>query len=96
MTSSIKDYKMQTDRNTAIRTIDQAVTRSEISLIALNHITSEYSLEYFKDLDKADMPHNLDMIFTELRTIYDLLREENEGLREYKLDLEAEGKRNVQ
>jgi len=81
---------LQTDSLTAIRTLTHAVSRSEISLIALNHITSEHSLEYFKDLDKEDIPHNLDALFEELRSIYELLREENEGLREYKRDLEAE------
>ena len=84
------------DNALAIRTINHAVTRAEIPLIALNHITSEYSLEYFKDLAKEDIPHNLDNFFTELRSIYDLIREEMQELREYKLDLEAKEKRNVQ
>jgi len=87
---------LTTDTQTAIRSLDHAINRSEISLIALNHITSEYSLEYFKYLHKDDIPYNLDTLFAELRTIYSLLREENEGLREYKLDLEAQGKSNVQ
>jgi len=82
------DFKV--DSLTAIRTINEAVCRSEIPLIALQHITSDDRLEYFKDLAKEDIPHNIDTLFQELRSIYDLLREENEGLREYKLDLEAE------
>ena len=84
------------DNALAIRTVSYAVERVEIPLIALNHITSEDSLKYYKDLDKEDIPHNLDNFFTELRTIYDLIRGEMEELREYKFDLEAKGKRNVQ
>jgi len=79
-----------------IRAINRTTTRTEITLLALNHITSEHSLEYFKDLSKEDIPHNLDNLFTELRTIYDLIHEEMEGIRDYKLDLEEEVERNVQ
>jgi len=40
--------------------------------------------------------HNLDSFFEELRAIHDLLNEENEELREYKLKLQREWVQNVQ
>ena len=86
-------HDFSTDTITAIKTLDYAVRRSDIALLALNHITSEYSLEYFKDLGAEDLPHNLDKFFEELSTIHDLLHEEVRELREYKLDLEASLKR---
>ncbi len=91
MSNNQRDFT--TDSRTAVKTLDHTVKRSEIALIALNHITSEYSLEYFKDLTPADIPHNLDNFFEELRTIHELLYEEINELREYKLDLEAKIKR---
>ena len=88
-----KRHDFTTEIITTVRTIDDAVRRSDIALLALNHITSEYSLEYFKDLGAEDLPHNLDKFFEELSTIHDLLHEEVRELREYKLDLEASLKR---
>ena len=86
-------HDFTTNTITTIKTLDCAVRRSDIALLALNNITSEYSLEYFKDLGTEDLPHNLDKFFEELSTIHDLLHEEMRELREYKLDLEASLKR---
>lgn len=85
-----------TDSRTVIRTIDRTISRGDIPLLALNNITSEYSLEYFKDLSPADMPRNLDKFFEELRAIHELLQEELDELREYKTELEAKVKPHVQ
>jgi hypothetical protein len=82
-------YDFTTDSRTVARTLDHTVRRSDIHLISLNHITSEYMLEYFKDLAVEDLPHNMDIFFEELRTIHELLCEEINNLKEYKLDLET-------
>ena len=84
------ETQFTTDSRTVIKNIGSVVARSEISLIALNHITSDRSLEYFKDLDKEDLPHNLYDLFMELGTIHSLLQEEISELRDFKLELQNE------
>ncbi len=79
-----------------VRTLDHAISRMDISLLALNWIKSEDSLNYYKDLSEEDFSHNMQTLFEELRTIHSMLYEEVDGLREYKLDLDEEIKRNVQ
>ena len=78
------------DSRAVIRNLDHVVTRSNVALLALVFITNEYNLEYFKDLGQEDIGRNLDTLFEELRAIHELLNEENEDLREYKLKLEKE------
>jgi len=89
-----KDFKV--DSRAVIGNLDQVVTRSNVALLALVFITNESSLEYFKDLGQEDIGHNLDTLFGELRSIHELLHEENEELREYKLKLQKEWVQNVQ
>lgn len=90
-----QDFK--TDSRQVIGNLDQVVTRSHVALLAFGSITSEESLQYFKDISKEDdIVHNLDSFFEELRAIHDLLNEENEELREYKLKLQREWVQNVQ
>lgn len=91
MSNNQRDFT--TDSRTAARTLDHTVRRSGIYLLSLNHLTSEFMLEYFKDLAFEDIPHNMDIFFDELRTIHELLYEEINELREYKLDLEEKIKR---
>jgi hypothetical protein len=86
-------HNFTTDSRTVARTLDHTIRRSDIHLISLKYITSEYMLEYYKDLDMEDLPHNMDIFFEELRTIHELLFEDINKLKEYKLDLETTTKR---
>ncbi len=79
---------------TTIGILDSATNRMGITLLALNWLQSEDSLQYFKDLDKDDIPHNLDALFEEIRTIHSMLHEEVDQLSEYKEELK--GSVNVQ
>ena len=78
------------DNRSIIKVIGNAVARSEVSLRALNHITSEESLAYYKGLDQEDLQHNMDDLFTELRAIHALLQEEISTLRDHRLELQKE------
>nr|BDD47913.1 hypothetical protein 2 [Campylobacterota bacterium] len=78
---------------TTIETLDQAISRIDISLLALNWIKSEDNLNYYKDLKEADFHHNMETLFEEIRTIHSMIYEEIDGLREYKLDLNGRLKR---
>jgi hypothetical protein len=67
-----------------IETVDTATERIEVHLMALNWLTSTSSEKYYTELDSEDIAHNMKSLFSELRTIRSLLREENEILRDHK------------
>jgi len=75
---------------TTVNTLESTTSRIGIALLALNWIQSESNLEYMKDLGIEDVPHNLDTIFEELRTIHSLIYEELEELREHKIAMNKE------
>ena len=67
-----------------IKTVDSATERIEVHLMALNWLTSSDSEKYYSELAGEDISHNMESLFSELRTISSLLREENEKLRDHK------------
>ena len=67
---------MNGEQQLKIRHLDHSINVSYIALLALSKITDDGSKEYYKDLDKADLAHNIETLFTELRTIHMLLIEE--------------------
>jgi lipoate synthase len=79
---------------TTINVLGTTSSRIGIALLALDWVQGEKNLEYMKDLSIEDIPHNLDTIFEELRTIHSIIYEEIEELREHKNRLN--GSTNVQ
>jgi len=75
---------------TTINTLESTSSRIGIALLALNSVQSESNLEYLKDLSIEDIPHNLDTMFEELRTIHSIINEELEELREHKIAMNKE------
>ncbi len=77
--------------NSTISTIgvlETTTQRTGVTLLALNWLTSEDSLQYYKDISQgstaeSDMPHNLETLFEELRTIHSMLFEELVELRDH-------------
>jgi len=72
-----------------IKNVDNTTERIEVHLMALNWITSTNSEKYYSELGIEDIAHNMKSLFSELRTIRSLLREENEKLRDHKRVLES-------
>jgi len=72
-----------------IETVDTATERIEIHLMALNWLTSTSSEKYYTELEGDDIAHNMKTLFSELKTIRSLLREENEKLRDHKIVLQC-------
>jgi hypothetical protein len=72
-----------------IKTVDNATERIEVHLMALNWLTSSSSEKYYSELAGEDIAHNMKTLFSELKTIRSLLREENETLRDHKNVLET-------
>ena len=67
--------------------LDRTSSRMDISLLALNWIVGEDQQMYYSTLDKADVAHNMDDLFTELRTIHSMLYEELNELIDCRLEL---------
>jgi hypothetical protein len=76
----------------AIRNISDTISRIEVHLMALNWITSTDSEEYYSQVGGEDIAHNMKSLFSELRTIRSLIREDNDELRELKREMEGKKK----
>ena len=74
--------------------LDRTSSRIGISLLALNWIMDEKQELYFSSLHTDDLPHNMDTLFTELRTIHSLLYEELNELMDYRLELSRGDEKN--
>lgn len=55
--------------------IEQHLRRSDILLAAFQRIIQ--GRDYYKDLDKADLDHNMDHLFDELDTLRDMMVNDN-------------------
>ena len=62
-----------------------------VTLTALRWMTDDKRKDYYSDLCKADMPHNMEILFSELSTVFSMLSEDLEEIREI-----ARGLKNVQ
>jgi len=85
---------MQTTQRT-INKIDNHIGIIGVALTALRWNTEDERKKYYSELCTEDIPHNMEMLFSELNYIYEILSEELNDLREYKTDLEK-GSMNVQ
>lgn len=75
--------------------LDSTSSRMDISLLALNWIMDEEREAYYSSLCEEDLPHNMQILFTELKTIHSMISDEVNALRDYRFEL-SKGNTNVQ
>lgn len=67
--------------------LDTVGSRMDIILLALNGMNTEEQEKYYSTLAEEDLPHNMQSLFNELRTVHSMLYQELEALRDYRLEL---------
>jgi len=78
---------MQTTRAILSR-VDDHMGMMGVALTALCWNTEDMRKKYYSELSAEDIPHNMEMLFSELNYIYGILSEELNNLRGCKANLE--------